>query len=128
MKNTLSGIGHTGLKAQDLTSLSSFYESTVGFDLIERHEGCHFFDVGGGALFEIWGGGTSSDSRKSPALQSVRVCFRVECLEPVIEALSSRGLASFGEIGTYRGTRWIHYTDPEGNAFGFVDMKGLGQK
>ncbi len=124
MKDLINGIGHTGLRAQDLTSLSLFYERTVGFDLVERHEGCHIFDVGAGALFEIWGGGTSSDSRKSPALQSVRVCFLVERLEPVIEALSTQGLASFGEIGSYRGTRWIHYTDPEGNAFGFVDMKG----
>lgn len=119
-----NGIGHVGLKAQDLGGLSLFYERTVGFRLVEQHEGCHFFSVGGGALFEIWGGGTSSDSRKTPALQSVRVCFLVARLEPVIETLSSRGLLPCGEIGTYLGTRWIHYTDPEGNAFGFTDMHG----
>lgn len=62
--------------------------------------------------------------RKSAAQQSVRVCFRVERLEPAIADLRSRGVVPAGEIGSYLGTRWIHYTDPEGNAFDLVDAHG----
>lgn len=118
------GIAHAGLKAQDLASLSAFYEARVGLTLVERHDGCHIFDVGAGALFEIWSGGNASPNKKSPSQQSVRVCFLVERLEPSIEHLRSRGVAPIGEIGSYLGTRWVHYTDPEGNAFGLVDSNG----
>jgi predicted enzyme related to lactoylglutathione lyase len=118
------GIAHAGLKAQDLVSLSAYYEDRVGLTLVERHDGCHIFDIGGGALFEIWSGGTSSPNRKSASQQSVRVCFLVERLEPSIENLRARGVAPMGEIGSYLGTRWVHYTDPEGNAFGLVDSSG----
>ena len=118
------GIAHVGLKAQDLAALSDFYENLVGLRLIERADGCHIFDIGDGTLFEIWGGGVGSAVRKSPAQQSVRFCFRVERLELSIEYLRGRGVEPIGEIGVYLGTRWVHYTDPEGNAFGLVD--GLG--
>lgn len=118
------GIAHAGLKARDLASLSAFYEDRVGLTLVERHDGCHIFDVGAGTLFEIWSGGTFSPNQKSPAQQSVRVCFLVERLEPSIENLKARGVAPIREIGSYLGTRWVHYTDPEGNTFGLVDSNG----
>lgn len=118
------GLAHVGIRAEDLAKLSAFYEHAVGLRIIEQAEGCHLFDIGQSTLLEIWSGGCASASRKSPAQQSVRVCFAVERLEPSIEALRTRGVTPSGEIGCYLGTRWIHYTDPEGNAFGLVDRHG----
>ncbi len=118
------GLAHVGLKAESLSELSTFYENRVGLRLIERHEGCHIFDIGRTTLFEIWAGGLSSPPRKSPSQQSVRICFSVERLESSIEDLMTRGVTPCGEIGSYLGTRWIHYSDPEGNAFGLVDLHG----
>lgn len=119
-----SGIAHAGLKAGNLSTLSAFYEHQVGLPLLERSEGCHIFDIGNGALFEIWAGGFATAERKSPAQQSIRICFMVERLEASIQGLETRGVLPIGEIGSYLGTRWIHYVDPEGNAFGLVDRHG----
>jgi len=118
------GLAHAGLVAEDLSKLSAFYENGVGLHLLERNDGCHIFNIGRNALFEIWAGGSSSPSRKSPAQQSVRICFSVERLEPSIQDLLTRGVTPVGEIGSHLGTRWVHYTDPEGNAFGLVDLHG----
>lgn len=118
------GIAHIGLKAQDMSLLSDFYQNKVGLRLIEQHDGCHIFDIGAGALFEIWAGGAASANRKTPAQQSFRVCFKVERLETSMDYLLSHGVSAIGEIGVYLGTRWIHYLDPEGNTFGLVDLRG----
>lgn len=118
------GLAHVGIRAEDLARLSAFYEQAVGLRMIERAEGCHIFDIGQSTLLEIWSGGCASPSRKSADQQSVRVCFAVERLETSIEDLQSRGVTPSSEIGSYLGTRWVHYTDPEGNAFGLVDKHG----
>lgn len=118
------GIAHVGLKAENLSELSAFYETQIGLHLLERTDGCHIFDIGNNALFEIWAGGSASSERKSSAQQSVRICFMVERLEPSIQDLLTRSVTPIGEIGSYLGTRWIHYIDPEGNAFGLVDRHG----
>ncbi|MBT9457204.1 MAG: VOC family protein [Burkholderiaceae bacterium] len=118
------GVAHVGLTAHDLVGLSAFYEERVGLHQIQRSDGCHIFDIGSGALLEIWAGGESSPPCKSPEQQSVRICFKVERLESAVEDMKSRGVTPVGEIGSYLGTRWVHYTDPEGNTFGFVDQNG----
>lgn len=119
-----SGIAHAGLYAANLEALAGFYEHTLGLRVIERHPDCYIFDAGGNALLEIWGKGVASPSRKTTGEQSVRICFLVERIEPAVESLRSQGLVPAGEIGCYLGTRWIHYVDPEGNAFGLVDQHG----
>ena len=118
------GLAHAGLKAEDLATLSAFYEMRVGLRLVERTDGCHIFEIGKNALFEIWSGGLSSPPLKTPEQQAVRISFSVDRLESAIEALASRGVRPIGEIGSYLGTRWIHYADPEGNMFGLVDRPG----
>jgi predicted enzyme related to lactoylglutathione lyase len=118
------GFAHAGLLAENLPVLAAFYENDVGLRLLERNEGSCIFDAGQNALFEIWSGGSSSPSRKSSERQSVRICFSVERLEPSIQDLRTRGVAPISEIGNYLGTRWVHYVDPEGNAFGLVDLHG----
>ncbi len=123
MLNPLS-IAWAGLYAEDFNALIAFYENTLGLKLLERGERFALLDAGGGALFEIWGRGFSSTGRKTPRRQSVFIGFLVEHLEPAVEALKSRGLVADGEIGSHAGTRWIHYTDPEGNRFELKDMRG----
>ncbi len=76
------GLAHAGLKAEDLATLSVFYETCVGLRIVERTDGCHIFDVGQNALFEIWSGGVSSPPLKTSEQQAVRICFSVERLRP----------------------------------------------
>jgi len=115
------GVVWVGLYAANLSTLVAFYEHTVGFRVLERDDQCCILDAGAGALFEIWGKGFASGSRKSTREQSVLVGFLVERLEPVVEELRSRGLLPETKIESYLGTRWIYYTDPEGNRFEFKD-------
>ena len=114
------GIAHVGVSASNLSELGSFYQHKVGLRLIEGSASALHFDIGGGAILEIWPNGSASATRKDPSAQSVRVCIRVQHLESTIAKLASQGIQPHGQIGEYGGTRWIHYTDPEGNGFGFV--------
>ncbi|WAC74045.1 VOC family protein [Roseateles sp. SL47] len=119
-----NGIAHVGLRVADLTRVSNFYERQVGLQALEKHEGCHIFSIGGGALLEIWSGGSASTTKKTPAQQSSSFSFAVDRLEPAMAALLQQGVQPCGEIGDYLGTRWVHYLDPEGNQFGVVDRNG----
>lgn len=118
------GIAWAGLYAEDFDALTTFYRDTLGLKLLESNPRSALFDAGGGALFELWGRGFASTGRKTPRRQSVFIGFLVEQLEPVVEQLKNRGLVAEGEIGSYAGTRWIHYTDPEGNRFEIKDKRG----
>jgi predicted enzyme related to lactoylglutathione lyase len=117
-----TGIAWVGLSAQDQVRLIDFYSGTVGLRIIERADEYTLLDAGGGAMFEIWGGGFAAEGRKNPQQQSVIIGFQVANLELAIAELSSRGLSPDGEIGSYKGTRWIHYKDPEGNRFELKDF------
>lgn len=117
------GISWCGLYAKDLSTLSKFYEDVVGFKVLERDSRCCIFDAGPGAQFEMWSGGNAATPRKTPSEQSVVVGFLVERLEPLVEELRARGLEPDSPIDSYSGTRWIYYTDPEGNRFEFKDHK-----
>jgi predicted enzyme related to lactoylglutathione lyase len=119
-----AGVAWVGLYAKHLPTLADFYERVVGFRVVERDDQCCVFDVGAGALFEIWGKGFASSSRKTTQEQSVLVGFLVERLEPAVESLRGRGLHPDTKIESYLGTRWIHYTDPEGNRFEVKDHHG----
>ncbi len=72
-------------------------------------------------MFEIWAKGHASPHRKTPREQSMLIGFRVERLEPVVASLRDKGLHPDTEIDSYLGTRWIYYTDPEGNRFELKD-------
>lgn len=118
------GIAWVGLFAENLPALADFYANKVGFRVVESDEHCCIFDAGAGAMFEIWGKGLASSPRKSAREQSMLVGFAVERLEPVVQALGARGVSPDGEIDNYLGTRWVYYTDPEGNRFEFKDRHG----
>jgi len=118
------GVAWVGLYAMDLGQLVSFYEHKLGLRLIERAEKFCIFDAGANTHFEIWPNGLSVPSCKSPHEQSMIVGFLVERLEPVIAELQTRGLNPDTDINSYLGTRWIYYTDPEGNRFELKDNNG----
>lgn len=118
------GIAWVGLYAESLPTLIDFYASKVGFRVLERDDRCCILDAGAGALFEIWGKGHAVAERKTTREQSVLVGFQVERLEPVVQALRARGVIPDTEIDSYLGTRWIYFTDPEGNRFELKDRHG----
>lgn len=118
------GIAHVGLRVSDLILVSSFYERQVGLQALEKHDGCHIFSIGGGALLEIWSGGFASPTKKTAAQQSTRFSFAVDRLELAMAWLLQQGVEPCSEVGDYLGTRWVHYQDPEGNTFGVVDKNG----
>jgi predicted enzyme related to lactoylglutathione lyase len=119
-----TGIAWVGLFAADLPKLSDFYERTVGLRVVGRSDGVCVFDAGAGSLFEIWGDGYASKTGKTPREQSMQVGFLVERLESAIASLSAQGLEPDTEIDSDLGTRWIPYTDPEGNRFELKDLHG----
>ena len=47
-----------------------------------------------------------------------------DSLEPVVEQLGVRGLLPDTKIESYMGTRWVYFTDPEGNRFEIKDNRG----
>ena len=118
------GIAWVGLYAADLARLSDFYERQVGLRVVGRSDGACIFDAGAGSLFEIWGSGYASKTGKTPREQSMQVGFQVDRLEAAIASLSARGVEPDTEIDSHRGTRWIPYTDPEGNRFELKDLHG----
>ncbi len=120
----LSGIAWAGLAAEDVDLLGEFYATTVGLPLQQRAAGACLFNVGNGAVFEIWGGGVASATKKGPDRQSLIIGFQVERIEPWIEDLATRGLHAEGPIESGLGKRWVQYTDPEGNGFEFKDAHG----
>jgi catechol-2,3-dioxygenase len=111
------GISWAGLYASDLTALAGFYAESVGLPIVEQGDGYCLLDVGGGAVFELWADGSSVPHRKTPKEQSVIIAFAVPSLESAMKVLSSRGLHPDSEVGSYRDSRWVYYTDPEGNRF-----------
>jgi predicted enzyme related to lactoylglutathione lyase len=116
-KKNFLGISWAGLYAADLTALVSFYVEKVGLRIVENGDGYCMLDVGGGAVFELWADGARALRRKTPAEQSVIIAFAVLSLESAMKDLSNRGLQPDSEVGTYGNSRWVYYSDPEGNRF-----------
>lgn len=104
-----------GLFVADMEAAVAFYGDVLGLPLVERDEACALFDAGGGALLELWAKGVAADSPKTPERQSVLIALRVEDLNGAVAELAAKGVRFLGEPDEYAGTRWIHFTDPEGN-------------
>jgi predicted enzyme related to lactoylglutathione lyase len=116
-KKNFLGIAWAGLYAADLTALVSFYVEKVGLRIVEKGDRYYMLDVGGGTVFELWANGARVLHRKTPAEQSVVIAFAVRSLDSAMEDLSNRGLQPDSEVGTYGNSRWVYYSDPEGNRF-----------
>jgi [ribosomal protein S5]-alanine N-acetyltransferase len=118
------GIAWVGLFAMNQPALVNFYRDVVRLRVIEGDDTCCIFDAGGGALFEVWGRGSASASRKTHGEQSMLAGFWVDDLDAAVSALQARDLPADTKIDRYLGTRWVYYTDPEGNRFELKDAKG----
>jgi|HubBroStandDraft_1064217.scaffolds.fasta_scaffold174660_1 predicted enzyme related to lactoylglutathione lyase len=71
-----------------------------------------------------WVGLYASDLPAHVDFYQTKVGFLVEQLEAVVSALKARGVEADTEIKSHLGTRWIYYTDPEGNRFELKDLHG----
>jgi predicted enzyme related to lactoylglutathione lyase len=109
------GIIWAGLQVSDLENEIAYYRDIVGLRLIRKNESWAVFDAGGGALFELSGGGIPSAFPKTGRQQSLVVGFLVEDLPRTVQLLRERGATFITDMEAYKSSRWIKFADPEGN-------------
>jgi predicted enzyme related to lactoylglutathione lyase len=103
-----------GLSVENLPASVAFYRDVLGLRLLGQGQDWAHFDAGGGALFELSSGGKAASQPKTPAQQPLVVGLRVKDMQAAMLELQANGIV-FTEIGQYEGTRWAHFSDPEGN-------------
>ena len=101
----------------------TFYRDVIGFPLLRQGERWAHLDASGGALFELFSGGTAASALKTLAQQPLRVAFLVDNLDNAIEELKSKGINFIGEIGQFGTERWAHFGDPEGNRLEIKEIR-----
>lgn len=104
-----------GVKVEDLEASIAFYRDVLGLPLLGKGEDWAHLDAGNGALLELFRGGKASREPKQADRQSLILGLRVEDLDHAITELKERGVQFIGEAGEFAGSRWIHFSDPEGN-------------
>ncbi|HKY54041.1 MAG TPA: VOC family protein [Anaerolineales bacterium] len=109
------GFVWAGLFVEDLEASITFYRDVLGLPFLGKGEDWAHLDAGNGALLELFSGGKASSQTKTPIQQSLVLGLRVDDLDRAIGELQQRGVRFTGEIGEHEGTRWIHFSDPEGN-------------
>ncbi len=109
------GLIWSGLTVEDLQTSIRFYKDVLGMPLLGGGEDWALFDSGNGSLLELFSGGKASVQPKTPNQQSIILGLRVENLNRCMAELERKGVRFIGDIGEYRGTRWAHFSDPEGN-------------
>ena len=110
------GLVWAGVHVEDLESSIAFYQNALGLSLLGRGEDWAHFDSGAGTLLELFTGGTSMAEPKKPHQQSIVLGLRVEDLDRAIAELGEKGVHFIPEeSGEFEGTRWAHFSDPEGN-------------
>lgn len=109
------GLIWAGLFVEDLEASIIFYRDVLGLQLLGQGEDWAHFDAGNGSLFELFSGGKTSAQPKTSTQQSLVLGMRVDNLEDTMEELKRRGVRFTGEIGEFEGTRWVPFSDPEGN-------------
>ena len=104
-----------GLYVEDLQASIVFYRDVLELALLDQgHDWAHF-DTGNGALLELFSGGKASPEPKLPVQQSIVLGLRVDDLNRSVAELKGKGVHFTGDVGEYGGTRWAHFSDPEGN-------------
>src|SRR5215204_4766153 len=112
------GLVWAGVNVEDLEASISFYQRALGLPLLDRGTNWAHFDSGAGTLLELFTGGTSTHEPKGADQQSIVLGLRVEDLDRAIAELEENGVHFIPEeSGEFAGTRWAHFSDPEGNQF-----------
>lgn len=109
------GLIWAGLFVEDMEASVSFYRDVLGLSLLGQGEGWAHLDAGNGALFELMGSGKASQEPKEPDQQPIILGLRVEDLDSAIAELQQKGVNFTSDVGEFEDTRWVHFTDPEGN-------------
>jgi lactoylglutathione lyase len=109
------GLIWAGLYVEDLEASVIFYKDVLGLPLRRKGADYAHFDASNGALFELMSGGKASPTPKGTDQQPIVLGLRVDDLESVMVELEGKGVNFIGEAGEYKGTRWVQFSDPEGN-------------
>ena len=110
------GLIWAGVNVENLAVSVAFYQSTLGLRLLGQGPDWAHFDAGAGTLLELFTGGTASSAPKRPDQQSIVLGLRVDDLDGAVAELKAKGVHfKPEESGEFEGTRWAHFTDPEGN-------------
>lgn len=104
-----------GLYVEDLEKSVAFYRDVLGWNLVRRGEGLAKFNLPGGVSFELLSGGKAAPEAKGPERQSLVIGFQVADLEEAMQELAAKGVRFIGEVGEYKGNRWVEFLDLEGN-------------
>ena len=73
------GIIWVGIHVENLEVAINFYEKTLGLPLVRATDDAAHFDVGSGALLELFSGGKSSPEPKGAYKQSSMVALPIIC-------------------------------------------------
>lgn len=109
------GLIWVGLYVEDLQASIVFYRDVMGLPLLGQGDDWAHFDAGNDSLLELFSGGKASSKPKAPAQQSIVFGLRVDDLARSVAELKGKGVQFTGDVGEYAGTRWAHFSDPEGN-------------
>jgi catechol 2,3-dioxygenase-like lactoylglutathione lyase family enzyme len=104
-----------GVLVENLEVSVSFYRDVLGLRLLGKGEDWAHFEAGGGALFELMSGGKAAHEPKSAAQQPLILGLRVDDLYRAVAELKQKGVEFDDEIGEFENTRWVRFSDPEGN-------------
>jgi len=121
----VKGIIWAGLYVEDLAKAVFFYRDAVGLKLLRQGEGWAHFAAGGRDIFEVFSGGAAHPVEKAADRQSLSIGFQVDDLAAAMTEMQGRGVVFNGEVGEWKGSRWIYFTDPEGNR---LEIKELPKK
>jgi predicted enzyme related to lactoylglutathione lyase len=109
------GIIWVGINVENLEVAINFYEKTLGLTLVRATDDAAHFDVGSGALLELFSGGKSSHGPKGADKQSSIVALGVGNLTKAVEILKRRGVLFIEIGGPPDNLSWATFTDSEGN-------------
>lgn len=118
------GLAWAGVFMRDLRGAVQYYRDVLGLRLLGASETWAHFDAGGGALVELFSGGSPASAPKQADQQSIIVGLQVVDLDEAVALLKSRGVRFIGEIGTFENTRWAHFYDLEGNRLEIKEISG----
>lgn len=119
------GLIWAGLYVDDLQASIRFYKDVMELPLLAQGDDWAHFDAGDGSMLELFSGGKAAPKPKLPAQQSIVLGLRVDDLNRSIAELKGKGVHFISDVGEYAGTRWAHFSDPEGNQLEIKEVPAI---